>query len=242
VQITRSATGEKLLFRGTAQYARRLEEVLRLIDVPEAAAGIDGSPQLEVYSLTQADPGAVKDALDNLLGDDPNVRISADDDNGFIVAIARPSQHATIRATIDQMQKEKRQVDVIQLSDVDPQTAVMAISKLFGGTGDEPDPKAPRVDADIATRSLMIRGTTDQVSQIRALLRKMGETEDAGSGLANSAIRARKSHSRRDALGDDPDVSSQRDGRWRAAGFGPRSVGQPVARSDGGFVEDLSKP
>jgi type II secretory pathway component GspD/PulD (secretin) len=187
LQITRSATGEKLLFRGTAQNAKRLEEVLRLIDVPEAATGIEGAPQLEVYSLTQADPDAVEGALKALLGDDPTVRISSDDENGFIVAIARPSQQATIRATIDQMQKEQRQVDVIQLSDVDPQTAVMAISKLFGGTGDEPDPKAPRVDADITSRSLMIRGTTDQIAQIRALLRKMGETEEGGrGGFANS--------------------------------------------------------
>ena len=121
------------------------------------------------------------------------IRTSAfqsDDDNGFIVAIARPSQQATIRATIDQMQKEQRQVDVIQLSDVDPQMAVLAINKLFGGTGDEPDPKAPRVDADIASRSLMVRGTTDQVAQIRGLLRKMGETEEeataVGSPIRNS--------------------------------------------------------
>ena len=42
LHITNSAVGEKILFRGTAQHARRLEEVLRLIDVPEAAAGIDG--------------------------------------------------------------------------------------------------------------------------------------------------------------------------------------------------------
>ena len=33
---------------------------------------------------------------------------------------------------------------------VDPQVAVLAINKLFGGTGEEPDPKAPRVDADLS--------------------------------------------------------------------------------------------
>ena len=103
-----------------------------------------------------------------------------------MVAFATPPQQATIRATIDQMQKDGRQVDVISLSNVDPQTAVLAINKLFGGTGDEPDPKAPRVDADITSRSLMVRGTADQVEQIRDLLRKMGETEEEGGSLANS--------------------------------------------------------
>ena len=190
-QITKSATDGKLLFRGTAQHAARLQEILRLIDVPEAARGIAGSPQLEVYSLTLGDPDSVKDALERLIGDDPLVSLSADDDNGFLVAIAPPAQQATIRATIDQMQKDSREVDVIGLASVDPQVAVLAINKLFGGTSDKPDPKAPRVDADMASRSLLIRGTKNQVEQIRALLRKLGETEEEGAGVAANRKRVR---------------------------------------------------
>jgi type II secretory pathway component GspD/PulD (secretin) len=192
MQITKSATEDKLLFRGTAQHAARLEEILRLIDVPEAAAGIAGSPQLEVYQLTSADPESVEDALEALLGDDPAVNISADEDNGFIVAIARPPQQATIRATIEQMQKDSREVDVITLENVNPQVAVLAINKLFGGTGDEPDPKAPRVDADIDSRSLLVRGSKSQVEQIRALLRKLGEGDEESEGrTARSRERVR---------------------------------------------------
>ncbi len=192
MHITKSATEDKMLFRGTAQHAARLEEILRLIDVPEAAAGIAGSPQLEVYQLSTADPESVEDALEALLGDDPTVNISADEDNGFIVAIARPPQQATIRATIEQIQKDGREVDVIRLANVDPQVAVLAINKLFGGTGDEPDPKAPRVDADVASRSLLVRGSKSQVEQIRALLRKLGEgDEDSASRTARSRERVR---------------------------------------------------
>lgn len=191
MQITRSATDNKLLYRGTAQYASRLEEILRLIDVPEAATGIEGTPQLEVYSLTQADPAAVETALKNLLGGDPSVHITSDDKNGFIVAIAKPAQQATIRATIEQMQQDGRQVDVINLANVDPQVAVLAINKLFGGSGEEPDPKAPRVDADVASRSLLVRGTTSQVEQIRGLLRKLGETDDEPGGIAKNRKRVR---------------------------------------------------
>jgi type II secretory pathway component GspD/PulD (secretin) len=188
MQITKSATDEKLLVRGTAQHSARLEEILRLIDVPEAAAGISGAPQLEVYTITVADPDAVKDALEILLRDDPTVKLSADDENGFLIAIARPAQQATIRATIDQMQKDGRDVDVIALSNLDPQVAVLAINKLFGGTGEEPDPRAPKVDADISSRRLLVRGTASQVAQIRAMLRKMGESEDDESG----AVAARR--------------------------------------------------
>lgn len=178
MQLTKSAIGEKILYRGTAQHAARLEEVLRLIDVPEAAAGIDGAPQLEVYPITTADPEAVLQVLQQLLRDDPNVTLATDKEAGHIVAFAAPPHQATIRATIDQMQKESREVDVIALTNTDPQVAVLAINKLFGSLDDKPDPKAPRVDADLNSRSLLVRGTTSQVEQIRDLLRQLGETEE----------------------------------------------------------------
>ncbi len=185
-QITKSAIGEKLLFRGTAQQATRLSEILRLIDVPEAARGVNGVPQMEVYSVTTADPEMVVKMLQTLLHNDPNVVLSADKEGSHVFAFATPPLQATIRATIDQMQKDSRAVDVINLSNVDPQVAVVAINKLFGGADDKPDPKGPRVDADLTTRSLLVRGTAGQVAQIRELLRKLGETEEEGGGSAKS--------------------------------------------------------
>lgn len=192
VQITKSgAPGEKLLFRGTAQHAARLAEILRLIDVPEAARGIEGAPQLEVYPIATADPEAVVKVLQTLLRNDPNVVLTTDPQTGYVIAYATPPQQATIRATIEQMQRDARQVDVIALSNVDPQVAVLAINKLFGGTGEEPDPKAPRVDADINSRSLLVRGTKSQVEQIRAMLRKLGETEEEGVATRRSGQHVR---------------------------------------------------
>ena len=96
VQITKSANGEKMLFRGTAQQAARLTEILRLIDVPEAARGINGAPQLEVYAVTTADPDKVVKMLQTLLHNDPNVILTADKEAGKVVAFATPPQQATI--------------------------------------------------------------------------------------------------------------------------------------------------
>src|SRR4051794_7320743 len=188
--ITKSAVGEKILFRGTAQQATRLTEILRLIDVPEAARGVNGAPQLEVYSVTTGDPDAVVKMLQTMLHD-PTVILTSDKEAGHVLAFATPPQQATIRATIEQMQKEAKQVDVINLSNVDPQVAVVAINKLFGSNDDKVDPKAPRVDADLTTRSLLVRGTESQLKQIRDLLRKLGETEEEGG-----AAKAKQQHVR----------------------------------------------
>src|SRR6185369_5016738 len=129
------------------------------------------------------DPEAVVKVLQTMLRD-PNVVLTADKEGGHVYAFATPPQQASIRATIDQMQKEAKQVDVINLSNVDPQTAVVAINKLFGSTDEKGDPKAPRVDADLTTRSLLVRGTVGQVAQIKELLHKLGETEEEGGAAA----------------------------------------------------------
>jgi len=185
--IGKDVTGYKLLVHGTPERIARAEQVVRLIDVADAARGISGAPQLEVYPITSADPQAVLTVLQTLMGDDTAVKLAVDPVTGHLVAFARPAQQATIAATVDQMQRDARQVAVIPLTTVDPQVAVLSITKLFGGLDKEkPDPSAPRVDADITTQSLLVRGTAGQVEQIKDLLAQMGETETEGGARARS--------------------------------------------------------
>lgn len=191
LNLGKDVTGWKLLVHGTPEQVARAQEVVRLIDVADAAKGISGAPQLEVYPISTADPHSVLDVLKTLLEGDTSVKLAVDPVTGHLVAFARPAQQATIRATIEQMQRDARQVAVIPLTTVDPQVAVLSITKLFGGLDREkPDPSAPRVDADITTRSLLIRGTAGQVEQIRELLSQMGESEET-AGLSKSNERVR---------------------------------------------------
>ena len=191
LHVGKDVTGRKLLVDGTPERIARVEQVLRLIDVPDAARGISGAPQLEVYPITTADPQSVLTILQTLLEGDTSVRLAVDPVTGHLVAFARPAQQATIRATIEQMQRDARQVAVISLTTVDPQVAVLSITKLFGSADkDKPDPSAPRVDADVTTRSLLVRGSVGQIKQIRDLLAQMGETDDsATAGRSNEHVR-----------------------------------------------------
>lgn len=185
--LGKDVTGFKLLVHGTPERVARAEQVVRLIDVPDAAKGISGAPQLEVYPITSADPQAVLTVLQTLMGEDTSVKLAVDPVTGHLVAFARPAQQKTIAATVDQMQRDARQVAVIPLSTVDPQVAVLSITKLFGGLDKEkPDPSAPRVDADITTQSLLVRGTAGQVEQIKDLLAQMGETQTEGGSRSKS--------------------------------------------------------
>lgn len=171
--------GGRIFVTGKAERLAKVDEIVQLIDVPADAVAAGGvvaeQPQLEVYSVTQADPAAVLQVMQTLLAGLPDVRLTTDPKTGNLVALAKPSEHATIRATLDQLQRDGTQIDVIQLRKVDPSAAVLAINKLFGGGDEKSGNAGPKVDADPINMQLMIRGTTGQVTQIRDLLTKMGE-------------------------------------------------------------------
>ena len=144
------------------------------------ATGMQAVPQLEVYEVYPADPESALKVLQTLLAGVPGVRLTTDPKTGSLVALARPAEHATIRATLDQMQRDALRVEVLRLRIADPQTAAQSIQKLFGT-----DAKAPSVQPDLATRQLLVRGSEAQLEQIRSILTQMGETDLTSGGNAS---------------------------------------------------------
>ncbi|MBN8627040.1 MAG: hypothetical protein J0M17_16290, partial [Planctomycetes bacterium] len=166
----------KLLVGGKPDRVNQVDEIMKAVDVPApAGSGNVETPQLEVYDVGVADSASVLAVLQTLMANFSDVRLTTDPVTGKLVALARPAQHATIRATLDQMQREARQVEVIRLQFVDPAAAVTAIGKLFGTESGATAAGAPKVEADTLTRQLLVRGSLGQIEQIKALLSKMGE-------------------------------------------------------------------
>ena len=180
IRIAMGPDRRQLLATGRPHRMRQLDELVKLLDVPPGGAvgGAIDTPQLEVYAVTDADPTSVLEVMQTLLAGMDDVRLASDPVTGNLVALARPAQHETIRATLEQMQQDRRQLEVIRLQVLDPQLAMMSIEKLFStGADDETvDVNAPRVDADPTSRSLLIRGSLAQIADIRELLEKMGES------------------------------------------------------------------
>ena len=178
-----TSSSRRILAFGTPEMMTRLGEVLQLVDVPSAKETLVETLQLEVYSVNQSDPEAVLLVLQTLLAEEPGTRLTTDPQTGNLVALATPSNHATIRATLSQMQNDARQIEVIPLASVDPQLALLTITKLFGivpsDKGGKVDPRLPVIDADLTTRSLLVRASRSQIEQIHLLLDKMGESEDS---------------------------------------------------------------
>ncbi|QGJ72285.1 Hypothetical protein PBC10988_40030 [Planctomycetales bacterium 10988] len=181
--------GNRFLASGTPDKIRQLKEILEVVDVPSTGSDTFGAgtaletPQLDIYPVGSADSESALLVLQTLLSGSLTARLSIDPKTGNLIALATPTEHATINATLKQMQQEAREVEVLQLRVIDPQIAVLSITKLFGATGDG-DVRAPTIDADPLSRQLLVRGSQSQIAQIRQLLEKMGEdfSEEANTG------------------------------------------------------------
>jgi type II secretory pathway component GspD/PulD (secretin) len=186
LQLAPDLVSNKLLAQGKRSTLARLDELVKMLDIPDptGANRVAETPQLEVYPVTGSDPAAVLAVLQTLMAGSELTRLATDPATGNLVALATPTQHATIRATLLQMQQDARQIEVIPLSTVDPQTAVLAISKLFNKSTDptKPDPLAPTIDADLSTNTLLVRASPAQITQIRDLLKQMGDSGEVAVG------------------------------------------------------------
>lgn len=180
IRVIPDPTGKGLLVSGNEEKIHRLMEVLKFLDVPENAAKsqLEETPQLEVYSVAPADPNSVLAVIQTLLAGSPDARVAIDPKTGNLIALCKPSEHATIRATLEQMQADPRKIEVIPLSRVDPQAAATSIKKLFG-IGETPDPNKPQIEVDTTAKQLLVRATQTQLEQIKLLLEKMGESGEA---------------------------------------------------------------
>jgi len=191
IRLAVDPVGKRLLASGKLDKLAQLDELVKTVDVsPTGDTGTARTaekPQLVIYPITVADPEAVLKVMQTLLAGEPDARLAIDPKTSSLVAMALPSQHATIiRPALEQYEGSARHVEVIRLRVVEPQMAVLAINKLFGsGDSKQPNPNAPQVDADPINHLLLVRATAAEIAQMRILLEKMGETDTTQGGLAS---------------------------------------------------------
>jgi len=181
-----------LLVTATAAQHRIVEDILKATDVPATSATSDrsrsGQPFLRVYSLQRSDAQEVVKTLDVLM---PGVVVNEDGRSRKIHVHAPQAVQDEVERLIRQLDGEGSingsAVTVISLTTLDPYAAAGTIRSLFAGDGDD----APVVEADSYGRRLMVRGTADQVAQVKTLLAELGEdgTGRAGSNYSTGPVR-----------------------------------------------------
>ena len=173
VRISLDSTHRRLVAWASPEQHKTIQSVLDEIQGDTTA----GEPlQLEVHALGNVEAATLERILRDVFAEAPEVRLIPDPSSANLVAMAQPEQHATIRATIEQLQGAAQKLEVIPLQFVDAFSAELAIEKLFDLESGRADANAPAVDSDQDNQQLLVRGTPEQITQIRELLIKMGET------------------------------------------------------------------
>lgn len=177
-----------LLVKCSVENMRIVEETIKTIDVPETGGRTDFAqganvPQLEVYTLENADPAIVAEVLYATV---PGLIIREDAKTRGVIVFGTRSEQMQVREKVKLLDSGiGESILSLQLRNWDAAAAATSLRGLFSGNKVDP----PSIEADSLGRRLMVRGTPDQVSQIKRLLTEMGEdgsvplaSESTGTG------------------------------------------------------------
>ncbi|HWL07030.1 MAG TPA: secretin N-terminal domain-containing protein, partial [Planctomicrobium sp.] len=176
-RVTIDARTNQLLVSATPAMHALVEQALKTIDLEGEESQFSPTstrPFLKVYTVTSSDTREVTKTIDALI---PGVVVNEDARNRKIHIQASPEQHRQVEALIVQMEggSGSRQMAVFRLSSMDPSAATTTIRAMFLNETD-----APTIEADLYGRQVLVRGSTEQITQIRTLLSQLGED---GSGV-----------------------------------------------------------
>ena len=184
VKVASDYRTNSLLVTATEKEHEVVKDVIASIDVPEnaeiAARARAAEPYLQVYKLNKADATEVTKTLDALM---PGVVVNEDGRNRLIHIQATPTQHQEVAELIRRLDGGMSQdVDIIRLSRYDSAAMAAMLSSVFIKDGAD----APTIQAESLTRTLIVRGSKDQIAQVRQLLLGFGED---GTGVMQDSMR-----------------------------------------------------
>jgi type II secretory pathway component GspD/PulD (secretin) len=148
------------------------EQIARVMEEMQFAAREGGGVLLQSYSLRNIDPQAALSLVRNL-AQQRGIRadVTLDARGNQLLVVTRAEHHRWIAEALEQIRGQERELEILQLEEVDPYTAQTAIRQLFAGESNPPE-----VEIDYSSQQLIIQATQEQHRRIRDLLGKLGET------------------------------------------------------------------
>jgi type II secretory pathway component GspD/PulD (secretin) len=162
--------------------AGRIRTMLAVIEAMKRSATpvMNAEAELRSYPLGGADGATALAILQTLLEGTGSARLAVDQQTGSLIALATPSEHLAIKQTLEKLQTDGRRVDVIPVKKVNATTAAALVNRLFNpvvGDAKTRDPNAPVIEADRYSEALLVRGTSDQVRQVRELVSQLDASD-----------------------------------------------------------------
>lgn len=183
ISISMDSLGTRLFATGSVEKMQRLRDVVMELDKkPADSAGVSTPPEkpfIRSHSLLGSDPTTTLEVLQTSFAGRPGLNMALDPRSNNIIALANTETHEEMDVIIRELAGQSSEFEIISLDALDPQAAVTTLEKFYGKPAKDADPtkvKGPVFFADVASRRLMVRGTQQEVDQIKTLLNKITDS------------------------------------------------------------------
>ncbi|MBX3440188.1 MAG: hypothetical protein KF861_22050, partial [Planctomycetaceae bacterium] len=166
------------------------ETIRTLIEQIDQAGDASRQRTVQVYPMRGTDSGTAVAIVRTLLeGIDPEAKVAYNPQSRQVVVTTRADGHARVEEMTAQLGTPgERDVEVFQLERMEPLTARLAVDGLFNDGRTDPADR-PSIQTNEETQQLIVRGTTEQIEQIREVLVKMGEVALTDRGGTSRNVR-----------------------------------------------------
>jgi type II secretory pathway component GspD/PulD (secretin) len=188
IRMSTDSFGNTIFATGMAEKLQLLKDAVTQIDVKpgegSATAVSTEQPQLRVHAIQSSDPDTAFNVLQTLLEGSPNTRMTLEPKTNSIVASASEADHKLIDDTLKTLAGESSSFTVFPLKRLDTQTALTTLEKMFGKSGGTTGtssaaasaPVGPIFLGDSLARTIMVKGSPQELAQVREVLAKLEES------------------------------------------------------------------
>lgn len=193
ISISTDTFGNTMFATGSADKLQKLRDIVKELDVKpdESTTKMAASEQPFVKShlLLGSDPTTTMDVLQSTFAGQPNINMALDPKTNNIIVRATKTDHDFIEKLINELAGQSSEFEIIPLGNIDTNAAVLTLEKFYGkstSTGKDPAAiKGPIFYGDPAGRRLLVKGTKQEVDQIRMLISKVEESGPKIEGLGD---------------------------------------------------------
>lgn len=195
LSLSTDTFGNTIYATGSVEKLQKLRDITTQIDVKPADDSAPSAsaeqPYFKSHPLLGSDPTTSMDVLQSTFSGQPNMRLAIDPKTNNILASATKTDHESIDKILAELAGQSSDFEVISLGKLDTQAAILTLEKFFGKQSKDKDPttsKGPIFYGDSASRRIMVKGTEQEVAQVRTLLDKVQESSPVSNGIMDGMI------------------------------------------------------
>ena len=192
LSLSTDTFGNTLYATGTPDKLQKLRDITTQIDVVPASSAATTpveAPYFDTHMILGSDPTTTMDILQTTFSGQTNMRLGMDPKTNNIIANATRADHQRIDEVLAKLAGQNTDFQVVSLGKLDVASAILTLEKFFGKPpkGTEPA-KGPIFYGDAASKRIYVKGTKEEVEQVRMLLSKVEESSPVEEVITDGMI------------------------------------------------------